>query len=71
MRSLTSTVNYSCRVGDRPQYKKYEGAPHGLNITHKDQFNEDLVTFLEAHAPQISDPLLARRQSSSELERAH
>ncbi len=34
-------------------YKPYEGAPHGLNITHKKQLNTDLVEFLNMNAPKI------------------
>jgi non-heme chloroperoxidase len=30
------------------QLKIYEGAPHGLTFTHKDQLNADLLTFLNA-----------------------
>ena len=53
------------------QYKKYEGAPHGLNITHKDQFNDDLVQFLAAHAPKVLSPVLSKKSASSEPIRAH
>ncbi len=35
----------------KAEFKKYEGAPHGLFITHKQQLNEDLVSFLQAHRP--------------------
>lgn len=31
-------------------YKPYEGAPHGLNITHKKELNKDLVEFLNKNA---------------------
>jgi len=27
--------------------KEYDGAPHALVITHKDDFNRDLVSFLQ------------------------
>ena len=30
-------------------FKSYEGAPHGLFITHKNELNEDLGAFLEQH----------------------
>lgn len=30
------------------QYKVYDGAPHGLYITHKDDLNRDLVSFIKA-----------------------
>ena len=29
-------------------YKVYDDAPHGLNITHKDQLNYDLITFFKS-----------------------
>ena len=32
------------------QYKVYEGAPHGLYITHKDDLNRDLVSFIKGDA---------------------
>ncbi len=28
------------------EFKVYEGAPHGLNVTHKDELNADLVRFI-------------------------
>jgi non-heme chloroperoxidase len=28
--------------------KIYPGAPHGLTVTHKDQFNADLLAFIKA-----------------------
>jgi non-heme chloroperoxidase len=31
-------------------YKTYDGAPHGLNITHKAQLNGDLIDFLKLHS---------------------
>ncbi len=30
------------------EYKVYEGAPHGLNVTHKDALNADLLRFISA-----------------------
>lgn len=30
------------------EYKVYDGAPHGLNVTHKDELNADLVRFISA-----------------------
>ena len=29
------------------QYKVYEGAPHGLYATHKEELNRDLVAFIK------------------------
>jgi non-heme chloroperoxidase len=28
--------------------KVYAGAPHGLMVTHRDQFNADLLAFIKA-----------------------
>ena len=30
-------------------YHPYDGAPHGLHLTHTDQFNTDLVSFLKSY----------------------
>jgi non-heme chloroperoxidase len=32
----------------RAQFKLYEGAPHGLFLTHKDRLNADLIGFIKA-----------------------
>ena len=34
-------------------YKPYEGAPHGLNLTHKEELNQDLLEFLKAHGAEV------------------
>src|SRR5215211_4585920 len=38
--------------------KVYEGAPHGLPVTHRDRLNEDLLAFLrsEIHQPGRRGP---------------
>jgi non-heme chloroperoxidase len=33
--------------------KVYKGAPHGMCTTHKDQVNEDLLTFLKGEGPRV------------------
>lgn len=33
--------------------KVYKGAPHGMCTTHKDQVNEDLLTFLKGERPRV------------------
>jgi non-heme chloroperoxidase len=33
--------------------KVYKGAPHGMCTTHKDQVNEDLLTFLKGEGPTV------------------
>lgn len=35
--------------------RRYEGAPHGLFITHKDRLNQDLVSFLSLGASKRED----------------
>jgi hypothetical protein len=30
------------------RFKPYEGAPHGLIITHADRLNGDLIDFIQA-----------------------
>jgi pimeloyl-ACP methyl ester carboxylesterase len=32
----------------KAQFKLYEGAPHGLFLTHKDRLNADLLGFIKA-----------------------
>jgi non-heme chloroperoxidase len=34
------------------KYIKYDGAPHGLNLTHKEDLNRDLTEFLKTHATE-------------------
>lgn len=36
------------------EYKVYDDGPHALNITHKDQFNGDLLGFLSATDSQLA-----------------
>jgi non-heme chloroperoxidase len=36
--------------------KVYKGAPHGLCTTHKDQVNEELLTFCKAAAQRVAWP---------------
>ena len=38
----------SSKIVKGAQLKIYPGAPHGLNSTHKDQFNADLLAFLKS-----------------------
>jgi non-heme chloroperoxidase len=40
---LTAQLIHNC------QYQVYNGAPHGLFYTHKDQLNEDLLRFIKAN----------------------
>jgi hypothetical protein len=34
------------------KYIKYDGAPHGLNLTHKEDLSRDLTEFLKTHATE-------------------
>ena len=45
--------------------KVYEGAPHGLPVTHRDRVNADLLAFLES-----GSPLLAANDIHLQLEEA-
>jgi non-heme chloroperoxidase len=37
----------SSKIVENATLKVYEGAPHGVADTHKDQLNADLLAFLE------------------------
>ena len=41
-----NTVNRSVAMVPGAKLKMYTGEPHGLNITAKDQFNRDVVSFV-------------------------
>jgi hypothetical protein len=36
------------------EYKLYEGAPHGLFYTHREQLNADLIAFCTAGASETT-----------------
>jgi non-heme chloroperoxidase len=42
-------------------YRVYEGAPHGLFYTHREQLNEDLVSFITASQTARTTPLSAQQ----------
>jgi non-heme chloroperoxidase len=48
---MASSGEQSAKLIPSAVYKKYDGAPHGLFITHKEKLNEDLISFLEANRP--------------------
>jgi non-heme chloroperoxidase len=48
---LADTSMLSARIVTGATLKVYPGAPHGLAATHKDQFNEDLLSFLQSGGP--------------------
>ena len=44
---IVASALASSKIVEDPTVKIYEGAPHGLAVTHKDQLNENLLTFLK------------------------
>jgi non-heme chloroperoxidase len=43
---IANTALVSSKLIKNAELKVYAGAPHGLTVTHKDRFNEDLLAFL-------------------------
>jgi non-heme chloroperoxidase len=43
---IATTALVSSRLIPKATLKIYPGAPHGLTVTHRDEFNDDLVTFV-------------------------
>jgi non-heme chloroperoxidase len=43
----------SAKIVKDAELKVYKGAPHGLMVTNKDQFNADLLAFLKAPARRV------------------
>ena len=56
----------AARMVPKAIYKVYDGAPHGLFITHKQQLNLDLCEFLFANRGQVTQRLTNPRQSRLE-----
>jgi non-heme chloroperoxidase len=44
---ITTTALRSSKLIKNATLKVYPGAPHGLTITHKDKFNDDLLAFVK------------------------
>jgi non-heme chloroperoxidase len=44
---IVASALASSKIVEDATLKIYEGAPHGLAVTHKDQLNEDLLAFLK------------------------
>jgi non-heme chloroperoxidase len=42
---IANTALLSSKLIKKSTLKVYPGAPHGLTVTHKDKFNDDLLTF--------------------------
>lgn len=40
------SADRAAKLLPQAEYKVYDGAPHGLNVTHKDELNADLVRFV-------------------------
>lgn len=50
---IATSAEQAARLIPSATYKAYEGAPHGLNITHKEDLNRDLLEFLRVHAAEV------------------
>lgn len=44
---IANSALLSSKILKRATLKVYPGAPHGLTVTHRDQFNSDLLAFIE------------------------
>ncbi|WP_212625427.1 alpha/beta hydrolase [Pseudomonas sp. PP3] len=42
-----STGKYAAQLISGAELKVYEGAPHGFTVTHGEQLNEDLISFIQ------------------------
>jgi len=45
---IADSALLSSKIIKKATLKIYEGAPHGMCTTHKDQINEDLLAFIKA-----------------------
>ena len=45
---IVAAALVSSKVLAHATLKVYEGAPHGLTATHRDQFNADVLAFISA-----------------------
>ena len=43
---IVASAHRSSEIVENATLKVYEGAPHGLAVTHKDRLNDDLLAFL-------------------------
>jgi non-heme chloroperoxidase len=50
---IADTAVLSAKIVTGATLKIYPGAPHGLTATHKDRFNEDLLSFLQSGGPTL------------------
>ena len=50
---IADTAVLSAKIVKNATLKVYPGAPHGLTTTHKDRFNEDLLSFLQSGGPTL------------------
>jgi non-heme chloroperoxidase len=44
---ISNTALLSAKLIKKSTLKVYPGAPHGLTVTHKEKFNDDLLTFVK------------------------
>ena len=45
---IAASALRSAKIAPQATLKVYPGAPHGLPITHQDQFNADLLAFIKS-----------------------
>jgi non-heme chloroperoxidase len=45
---IVASALLSSKIIKNATLKVYPGAPHGLMVTHKDQFNRDLLAFVQS-----------------------
>jgi non-heme chloroperoxidase len=43
---IVASAHISSKLVENATLKVYEGAPHGLAVTHRDRLNADLLAFL-------------------------
>ena len=46
--AMITSGRLSAKIVANATLKVYPGAPHGLTVTHADQFNQDLLAFAKA-----------------------
>ena len=45
-RVIGAGIDKAQEIGRNAELKEYDGAPHGLIVTHAEQLNKDLLPFL-------------------------
>ena len=61
---IDATAAQAAKLIPQATYKVYDGAAHGLNITHKEMLNEDLLDFLSLHTAGMASFASSRRMAA-------